>query len=73
MWKKLNGEGGSKTISEEHSHLTVRHKYKMIVNYPIQVFYDVLRAYDFRYLWDNREAGREIVQIFNIPGKVIIL
>ena len=70
MWKKINGEGGSQTLSEAHSHLTVRHKYKMVVNYPIQVFYDVLRDYSSRYLWDNREAGREILQIFNIPGKV---
>nr|CAG4719295.1 unnamed protein product [Naegleria fowleri] len=41
----------------------------MIVNHPVQVFYDLLKDYDRRYLWDKRDGGREILAIFNVDGK----
>ncbi|KAL9642714.1 hypothetical protein ABK040_009793 [Willaertia magna] len=67
MWKKMKGEGSKH--DEDNSGLTIRHKYKMVVPYNSQLFYDVLRSYEHRYLWDEREGGREILQIFNVPNK----
>ncbi|KAG2374905.1 hypothetical protein C9374_010279 [Naegleria lovaniensis] len=69
MWKKINGEGGKNCLSAEHSHDTVRHKYKMVVNHPVQIFYDLLKDYERRHLWDKRDGGREILAIFNVEGK----
>ena len=64
----MTGEGGKESAA--HDHLTIRHKYKMIVPYPLEVVYDLLKDYDSRYLWDSRDGGREILKIFNVDGKV---
>ncbi|KAL0490727.1 hypothetical protein AKO1_002214, partial [Acrasis kona] len=65
LWIKKSGKGSA--ISGATN---IRHKYCCKFPFSAKVFYDTMRDYARRHEWDNRDLGRSILQVYQVPGTV---